>query len=99
MAEYQGSIELIGGLKPKNNGSFPLMDAKDIQVDDTGKRLDAALADIGTSVILTLAEYQVLKNSGQLKETTSYIVTCTETEYQNLVADGEVDEAVVYLVS
>lgn len=97
--EYQGSIELIGGLKPKNNGSFPLMEAKDIQVDSEGTRLDAALNGINTSVILTLAEYQELENRGQLKETTSYIVTCTETEYQNLVSDGTVNPSVVYLVS
>lgn len=97
--EYQGSIELIGGLKPKNNGSFPLMEAKDIQVDSEGKRLDEALNGINTSVILTLAEYQELENNGQLKETTSYIVTCTETEYENLVSDGAVNPSVVYLVS
>lgn len=97
--EYQGSIELIGGLKPKNNGSFPLMEAKDIQVDPEGTRLDAALNSINTSVILTLAEYQELENSDQLKETTSYIVTCTETEYENLVSDGAVNPSVVYLVS
>lgn len=97
--EYQGSIELIGGLKPKNNGSFPLMEAKDIQVDSEGTRLDAALNGINTSVILTLAEYQELENNGQLKETTSYIVTCTETEYENLVSDGAVNPSVVYLVS
>lgn len=97
--EYQGSIELIGGLKPKNNGSFPLMEAKDIQVDPEGTRLDAALNGINTSVILTLAEYQELENNGQLKESTSYIVTCTETEYQNLVSDGAVNPSVVYLVS
>lgn len=97
--EYQGSIELIGGLKPKNNGSFPLMEAKDIQVDPEGTRLDDALNRINTSVILTLAEYQELENNGQLKESTSYIVTCTETEYQNLVSDGAVNPSVVYLVS
>lgn len=97
--EYQGSIELIGGLKPKNNGSFPLMEAKDIQVDSEGTRLDAALNGINTLVILTLAEYQELENNGQLKENTSYIVTCTETEYENLVSDGAVNPSVVYLVS
>ncbi len=97
--EYQGSIELIGGLKPKNNGSFPLMEAKDIQVGPEGTRLDDALNRINTSVILTLAEYQELENNGQLKESTSYIVTCTETEYQNLVSDGAVNPSVVYLVS
>lgn len=97
--EYQGSIELIGGLKPKNDGSFPLMEAKDIQVDAEGTRLDAALNGISTSVILTLAAYQELESNGQLKANTSYIVTCTETEHENLVSDGAVNPDVVYLVS
>ena len=44
MAEYSGSIDLISGIRPKNNGTFPLVDAKDIQVDDDGTRLNAALA-------------------------------------------------------
>jgi hypothetical protein len=47
MAEYKGSVELIGGLTPKNNGDFPLVSAHHIQVDDTGKRLDEKLAEIG----------------------------------------------------
>jgi len=46
MAEYNGSIELISGIKPKNNGEFPLVNARDVQVDDTGKRLDEVLASI-----------------------------------------------------
>lgn len=39
MAEYTGSIELISGIKPKNNGDFPLVEAKDVLMPD-GKRLD-----------------------------------------------------------
>lgn len=46
MAEYKGTVELIGGLTPKNNGTFPLASAKDIQVDATGKRLDEKLAEL-----------------------------------------------------
>jgi hypothetical protein len=47
MAEYKGSVELIGGLTPKNNGDFPLVSARHVQVDDTGKRLDEKLTEIG----------------------------------------------------
>ena len=43
---YSGSIELISGLKQKNNNDFPLMEANAIQVDANGKRLDAALAEL-----------------------------------------------------
>ena len=48
MAKYKGSVELISGLTQKNGGDFPLMDAHAIQVDDTGKRLDEKLSEIGT---------------------------------------------------
>ena len=40
MANYNGSIELISGITPKNNGDFALVNAKDVQVDETGMRLD-----------------------------------------------------------
>lgn len=43
---YNGSIELISGLKPKNNGDFPLVNAQDVQVDDDGTRLPVMLAKI-----------------------------------------------------
>ena len=41
---YTGSVDLISGIRPKNNGTFPLVDAKDVYVTDD-KRLDAALND------------------------------------------------------
>lgn len=39
LPNYNGSIDLISGLRPKNNGTFPLMEAHDIQVTET-QRLD-----------------------------------------------------------
>ena len=36
---YNGSIELISGIKQKNNGNFPLVDATAVRVDDA-TRLD-----------------------------------------------------------
>lgn len=43
---YNGSIELISGLKPKNNGDFPLVNAQDVQAGDDGTRLPVMLAKI-----------------------------------------------------
>lgn len=40
---YNGSVELISGIKPKNGGTFPLVNAHDVQVDDDGTRLDEVL--------------------------------------------------------
>lgn len=45
---YSGSVELISGLKPKNNGDFPLLHAHDIQVDADGTRLDEKLSTMST---------------------------------------------------
>lgn len=46
MANYNGSIELISGITPKNNGDFALVNAKDVQVDETGMRLDEKLLNL-----------------------------------------------------
>lgn len=40
---YTGSIDLISGIRPKNGGSFPLMDAHDVQTREDGTRLDEEL--------------------------------------------------------
>lgn len=43
---YNGSVELISGLKPKNGGTFPLVNAPDVQVGEDGTRLPVMLAKI-----------------------------------------------------
>ena len=37
---YTGSVELISGITPKNNGDFPLVDAKDVRIDDNTRLSD-----------------------------------------------------------
>lgn len=51
MSEYKGSIELISGLKPKNNGDFPLVEAKDVAFYENGKevRLTEKIQQVGVS--------------------------------------------------
>ena len=34
---YEGSIELISGIKQKNNQTFPLIDAEAVYVDDDNR--------------------------------------------------------------
>jgi len=46
MAKYSGTTVLISGITQANNGDFPLVSASAVQVDDNGKRLDKALAQI-----------------------------------------------------
>ena len=43
---YNGSVELISGIKPKNGGTFPLVSAQDVQVGEDGTRLPVTLAKI-----------------------------------------------------
>jgi hypothetical protein len=38
MAENKYSVELSSGISPKNNGSFPIIHAKDVEMPD-GTRL------------------------------------------------------------
>ena len=45
LENYTGSVELISGIKQKNNGDFPLMEAHSVQVDESGKRLDELLEE------------------------------------------------------
>lgn len=64
MAEYSGSIELISGIKPKNNGKFPLVNAKDVQVDASGKRLDEKLTELGNTALHYSYEQNVISEDG-----------------------------------
>ena len=48
---YTGSVDLISGLRPKNNGDFPLVHAKDVYIDDD-TRLDAFI----TSLLATITD-------------------------------------------
>ena len=43
---YNGSVELISGIKPKNGGTFPLVNAQDVQVGEDGTRLPVTLSKI-----------------------------------------------------
>lgn len=47
---YNGGIDLIAGIRPKNNGNFPLVHAKDVYVDDE-LRLDAVLSNLSEKIV------------------------------------------------
>ena len=48
------SIEVISTLKPKNNGDFPLMEAHDIVVDESGTRLDEKLKSMNVGGTMSI---------------------------------------------
>ena len=59
---YSGSVDLISGIRPKNGGSFPLVNAADVYVDDE-TRLDRALTrtvQIRWSDLKSARDYGVL---------------------------------------
>lgn len=64
LSNYTGSVELADGVKPKNNGSFPLMEAHDIVVDESGKRLDTALEDLANNSGGNGATVEIVQEKG-----------------------------------
>lgn len=48
LSNYNGSVTLISGITQKNNGTFPLIEANAVLVDNDDKRLDALLDEIKT---------------------------------------------------
>ena len=52
MAKYDGRTLLISGIRPQGDGTYPLVDAKDIQVNEneTKNRLSDALLDIKNAI-------------------------------------------------
>ena len=52
---YNGSIELISGIKPKNSNDFPLVEAHDVLVGENNRRLDNAVDDLDNLVYVELS--------------------------------------------
>lgn len=62
------AIELISKIKPKNNGTFAMVDASDVEMPDGSRLSDMIFKAI------TEEEYEALKNAGELNETTLYMI-------------------------
>lgn len=75
LSSYNGSIELISGIKPKNNGDFTLAEAHDIQVREDGTRLDEVLDEIE----------QKLSSGVVIGDGSSFV---TEEDIDNMVDKG-----------
>ena len=73
MAENKFSIELISGLTQKGTGQFPLVRAKDVDLD--GRPITEYLA-----VALTQEEYDELLADGKVVTTTQYYIYEEESE-------------------
>lgn len=62
------AIELIGKIKPKNNGTFAMVDAVDVEMPDGSRLSDMIFKPV------TEEEYEALKDAGELNETTLYMI-------------------------
>ena len=72
---YPGTVDLISGIRPKNNGEFPLVNAEDVYVDDN-TRLDTALDKLTDNVSdLDYARLytDILENNGEVEIEPVYV--------------------------
>lgn len=77
LANYKGSIEIAAGLRPKNNGEFPLMEAHDVVVDNNDTRLDDFL--IKTSTDATDAKELANKTATTINNINTQVTDVTKT--------------------
>lgn len=68
------AIELISKIKPKNNGTFAIVDAVDVEMPD-GRRLSEMVFTVKTQ-----EEYDALVEAGEVDETTLYMIVESDSE-------------------
>lgn len=66
---YNGSVELISGIKQANNGTFPLVDASAVRVSDD-KRLDAVVGEVAGKAERTNTVLETTLSRGRKSGTT-----------------------------
>ena len=66
-------IELIDKIKPKNSGTFAMVDAADVEMED-GTRLQEAIDARPLIVMLTNTEYQALVEAGEVQDGVVYMI-------------------------
>ena len=62
------AIEMIGKMKPKNSGTFALVDAADVEMPDGSRLSDMIFKAV------TEEEYEALVEAGEVDETTLYMI-------------------------
>lgn len=71
---YNGSVELISGIKQANNGTFPLVDASAVRVSDD-KRLDAVVNEVAGKAERTNTVLETTLSRGRKSGTTAGVAS------------------------
>lgn len=87
MSKYNGTIELISGIKQANDQDFPLVEASAVQVDDTGKRLDAELDAISADANIKV--YPLVESATTTLEPDKYHVLGVVNELTLTLQDAQ----------
>lgn len=82
LSNYNGSVTLISGITQKNNGTFPLIEANAVLVDNDDKRLDALLDEIKT------------KHEQDRQALQDEINRATAAEEQNSIAIADINKKI-----
>lgn len=105
------AIELISKIKPKNGGTFPMVDAEDVLMPD-GSRLstfkpsglpDVTGEDNGKFLLVWNGAWTPVAVADYIPTLLDYyiantFISLTQAEYDALVAAGEVDANKYYMI-
>lgn len=87
---YNGSVELISGIKQANNGTFPLVDASAVRVSDD-KRLDAVVSEVAGKAERTNTVLETTLSRGRKSGTTAGVASFAFGT--NVEASGDMSHA------
>lgn len=90
MAEYNGTIELISGITPKNKGNFALVNAKDVafyETDATGETNEIRLTDKIQQVGVSEAQKTEIINKAEQQTLASSTITGLQTNVTEMAED------------
>ena len=80
------AVVVIDTIKPKNQGTFPVVEAKDVKVDNTNKRLDTALDEKASQADVTALQTAVAGKASQADLTALQTEVNGKAGYDDLVA-------------
>lgn len=96
---YNGTIDLISGVRPKNGGAFPLIDAADVQTREDGTRLDGELERFNESVSQLKDDIAQITDKVEYEGSINLFNKITVTEGKNIASTGLPIDSTDYSIS